>query len=59
MTPPFFHTAAARRHGLVAVIQTAGQPDRRLDHEFSYCTTAGTLTVNFDSAGKVRRESAA
>jgi hypothetical protein len=35
------------------VIGKVGQPDRRLDRKFSYCTTTGTLTVNFSAAGKV------
>jgi hypothetical protein len=35
------------------VLQRVGQPDRRLGRQFSYCTTGGALTVNFNTAGKV------
>ena len=52
-TPAFFHTNLPAGTGWWTTLERAGQPDRRLDHRFSYCTTAGRLTVNFDDAGKV------
>jgi hypothetical protein len=36
-----------------ATLNAVGQPDRRLGSTFSYCSTAGTVTVQFDAAGKV------
>ena len=36
-----------------ATLNAVGQPDRRLGQHFSYCSTGGTVTVQFSSAGKV------
>lgn len=33
----------------------AGQPDRRLGHTFSYCTTARRVTVRFGRGGRISR----
>jgi len=52
-TPSYLHTNLPAGTDWWTVLQRAGQPDRRLDHQFTYCTTTGTLTVNFNSAGKV------
>jgi hypothetical protein len=52
-TPAFFHTSLPAGTDWWTAIKRVGQPDRRLDKQFTYCTTAGTLTVNFDAAGKV------
>ena len=49
----YFHTNLPAGTDWWTVIQKVGQPDRRLDQQFSYCTTTGTLTVNFNAAGKV------
>jgi hypothetical protein len=35
------------------VLTKVGQPHRRLDQKFTYCTTTGSLVVNFDQAGKL------
>jgi hypothetical protein len=37
------------------VIQTVGQPHRRLGQNFSYCSTHGKVTVTFTKAGKVAK----
>ncbi|RNL77717.1 hypothetical protein [Nocardioides marmorisolisilvae] len=34
-----------------SVLNKVGQPHRRLDQRFTYCTTSGSLAVNFDKAG--------
>jgi hypothetical protein len=49
----FFHTQLPAGTDWWTVVQRAGQPDRRIDRQFSYCSTSGPLTVNFDVAGKV------
>jgi hypothetical protein len=49
----YFHTNLPAGLDWWNVLQRVGQPDRRLDHQFSYCTSSGSLTVNFDNAGKV------
>jgi hypothetical protein len=49
----FFHTNLPAGTDWWTVLQRAGQPDRRLDRQFTYCTASGTATVNFDAAGKV------
>jgi hypothetical protein len=49
----FFHNDLPAGTDWWTVVQKAGQPDRRLSQEFSYCTTTGSLTVNFNAAGKV------
>ncbi|MGY2876703.1 hypothetical protein ACVW00_003893 [Marmoricola sp. URHA0025 HA25] len=49
----FFHTSLPAGTDWWTVLQRAGQPDRRLDRRFTYCTATGTATVNFDAAGKV------
>ena len=49
----FFHTNLSAGSDWWTVLQRFGQPNRRLDRQFNYCTTTGTLTVNFDAAGKV------
>jgi hypothetical protein len=49
----FFHTNLPTGTDWWTVLQRAGQPDRRIDREFSYCTATGTATVRFDAAGKV------
>ncbi len=36
-----------------SVVKAVGQPNRRLDRKFTYCTTTGSLVVNFNSAGKL------
>jgi hypothetical protein len=54
-TPAYFRTRLAAGTDWWTVLKTVGQPDRRLDRQFRYCTTAGTLTVNLDPAGKVTR----
>jgi hypothetical protein len=53
LSPAFFHTNLPAGTDWWTTIQRVGQPDRRLDKQFSYCTTTGTLTVNFNAAGKV------
>lgn len=55
LTPAYFHTRVDAGTDWWDVLRQVGQPDRRLDREFTYCTTTGTLTVNFDAAGKVTR----
>lgn len=52
-SPSFFHTELAAGTDWWEVLERAGQPDSRLDRQFGYCTTAGTVTVNFDADGKV------
>jgi hypothetical protein len=52
-SPAFFHTNLPAGTGWWQAIRKVGQPDRRLDRQFTYCTTTGTLTVNFDRSGKV------
>jgi len=49
----FFHTELPAGTGWWQTLERAGQPDRRIDQQFTYCTTTGTVTVNFDRAGKV------
>jgi hypothetical protein len=49
----FFHTNLPAGTDWWTVLQRAGQPDRRLDREFSYCTATATVTVRFDATGKV------
>ena len=49
----FFHTNLPAGTDWWTVVQRAGQPDRRLDRQFTYCTANGITTVNFDAAGKV------
>lgn len=39
--------------GWWTVIKTVGQPNRRLDQKFTYCTTTGSLVVNFNRSGQV------
>ncbi len=36
-------------------LTAVGQPDRRLGNTFSYCSTGGTVSVQFDSAGRVTK----
>jgi hypothetical protein len=48
-----FHTNLPAGTDWWTVLQRAGQPDRRLDREFSYCTATGTVTVRFDATGRV------
>jgi hypothetical protein len=38
-----------------ATLNAVGQPDRRLGSTFSYCSTGGAVTVQFDAAGKVAK----
>jgi hypothetical protein len=38
-----------------ATLNAVGQPDRRLGSTFSYCSSAGKVSVQFDGAGKVTR----
>jgi hypothetical protein len=38
-----------------ATLNAVGQPDRRLGSTFSYCSTGGKVTVQFNTAGKVTR----
>jgi hypothetical protein len=52
-TSAYFHTNLPAGTDWWTVLQRAGQPERRLDHQFTYCTATGTLTVNFNGAGKV------
>ena len=52
-TPAFFRIALPAGTDWWTVLERAGQPDRRLDHRFSYCTTTGTVTVNLDDRGRV------
>ncbi len=57
------HEAVARdphlegQGGLTAwqTLTAVGQPDRRLGSTFSYCATAGKVTVQFTGAGKVTK----
>ena len=49
----FFHQNLPAGTDWWQTLQRAGQPDRRLDHRFTYCSTTGTVTVTFDQAGKV------
>ena len=49
----YFHTNLPAGTDWWTVIKRVGQPDRRLDKKFNYCATNGTLTVNFNAAGKV------
>jgi len=56
-TPAYKHSAAYFRTALHAgqdwwsVLTKVGQPHRRVDQRFTYCTTSGSLAVNFDKAG--------
>jgi hypothetical protein len=50
----FFRTALKAGTDWWTTLERAGQPDRRLDRQFTYCSTTGTVTVTFDRAGKVR-----
>lgn len=52
-SPAFLHDRLPAGTDWWTALQRVGQPDRRLDHAFTYCTTAGTRTVNFDDAGLV------
>jgi hypothetical protein len=52
-SPAYYRTNLPSGTDWWSVIGKVGQPDRRLDRKFSYCTTTGTLTVNFSAAGKV------
>jgi hypothetical protein len=52
-SPSYFHANLPAGTGWWDVVKRVGQPDSRLDRRFGYCTTAGTLAVNFDAAGKV------
>jgi hypothetical protein len=52
-SPAFFRSKLAPGTGWWQALELVGQPDRRLDRQFTYCTTAGTLTVNLDAAGNV------
>lgn len=54
-SPSFFHTELPAGTGWWEVLERAGQPDSRLGRRFGYCTTTGTVTVNFDAAGKVTK----
>jgi hypothetical protein len=36
-----------------ATLQAIGQPSRRLDKTFSYCSTSGAMRVQFNDAGRV------
>lgn len=36
-----------------SVLRAVGQPHRRMDRQFSYCSAQGRLTVDFDRAGRV------
>ena len=36
-------------------LQAIGQPSRRLGSTFTYCSTGGTVRVEFDTAGRVTR----
>ena len=38
-----------------ATLNAVGQPDRRLGSSFTYCSTGGTVTVQFSSTGKVTK----
>jgi hypothetical protein len=38
-----------------ATLQAIGQPSRRLGSTFTYCSTGGTVRVEFDAAGRVAR----
>lgn len=49
----FFRNQVRIGTGWWKVITTAGQPHRRLDRTFSYCTSDGPLAVNFTRSGKV------
>ena len=57
-SPAFFRSKLKAGTGWWEAIKLVGQPDRRLDRKFSYCTTTGTLTVTLDQAGKVTRVTA-
>jgi len=39
--------------GWWTVVKTVGQPNRRLDQKFTYCTTTGYAVVNFNKSGQV------
>jgi len=54
-SPAYFRTKLSRGTGWWQAIKLVGQPDRRLDRQFTYCTTTGTLTVNLDQAGNVTK----
>jgi hypothetical protein len=49
----YFHQQLPAGTDWWQTLERAGQPDRRLDHRFTYCSTTGTVTVSFDQAGKV------
>jgi len=38
-----------------ATLNAVGQPDRRLGNAFTYCSTGGTVTVQFSSTGNVTK----
>ncbi|MFL6160298.1 MAG: hypothetical protein ACJ72D_29770 [Marmoricola sp.] len=52
-TKKFFRTKVKRGATWWKVVTTAGQPHRRLNTSFSYCTKGGPVTVKFSKAGKV------
>jgi hypothetical protein len=51
--PSFFRANLPAGTDWWTAIRRVGQPDRRLDKKFTYCTTSGPLTVSFNAAGKV------
>jgi hypothetical protein len=52
-SPAYFRTHLPAGTDWWDVLTTVGQPDRRLDRRFTYCSTVGPLTVDFSPAGKV------
>jgi hypothetical protein len=38
-----------------AVLKKAGQPDRRIGHSYTYCTTGGKATLTFSQGGALRK----
>ncbi len=49
----FFRTRLHAGQSWWKVLMTAGQPHRRIDQHFTYCTKGGPMTVNFSKAGKL------
>ncbi len=49
----YFNQVLDAGDGWWTVVKTVGQPNRRLDQKFTYCTTTGSLVVNFNRSGQV------
>jgi hypothetical protein len=55
LSPATFSSRVKAGMTSLATLNAVGQPDRRLGSTFSYCSTSGKVTVQFNSADKVTR----